>query len=265
MSHIIKEYTLLFVGRYLPAIIVFILTIAAWQVLVPFFNIPSFLLPTPSMILSQLLNPAINWYQNAYVTVYEALVGFALAVVVGVGLATVMVLFRRISLVFYPFVIAAQVVPKIAFVPILFIWIGFNDEPRILTVFLVCFFPIVIDTMTGLYSIESDMVDMIRSFSRRRIDLLVKAMFPLALPSFFSGLKVSITLALIGALVAEFVSSNQGLGFLIISAQVELDTTLAFAAATLLIIIGFIMYIAIEIVEKLVVPWKPKAGSGAES
>ena len=261
MSNIAKEYTLLFLSRYSPAIIVFIGVIVAWQILVPFLNIPAFLLPTPKMILTRLLDPSINWYQNAYVTVYESLVGFALAVVVGVGIAVAMVLFRRISLIFYPFVIAAQVVPKIAFVPILFIWIGFNDEPRILTVFLVCFFPIVINTMTGLYSIESDMVDMIRSFSRRRVDLLVKAMFPLALPSFFSGLKVSITLALIGALVAEFVSSNSGLGFLIISAQVQLDTTLAFAAATLLIIIGFIMYIAIEVVEKLVIPWKPKAGS----
>ena len=256
-----NDYARTFAGRYLPAIIAFVIFIAVWQLIVSLLNIPTFLLPPPNKILASLLNPSDAWGINAYVTVYESLVGFGIAVVVGIGLAIVMVLSKKVSLVIYPFVIAAQVVPKIAFVPILFIWMGFNDWPRIVTVFLVCFFPIVIDTMTGLYSIEPDTIDLIRSFSRRRLDLLSKAMFPSALPNVFSGLKVAITLAVIGALVAEFVSSNRGLGFLIISAQVQLDTTLAFAAATLLIIIGFILYITIEVLEKVLVPWKPSVGT----
>lgn len=261
MSNRLKDYVRIFLWRYLPAIIAFVIFIVAWQLIVTFLNIPTFLLPPPSKIVTSLLNPSYSWWNNSYVTIYESLAGFGVAVVVGLGLAVVMVLSEKISRVIYPFVIAAQVVPKIALVPILFIWFGFNDWPRILTVFLVCFFPIVIDTMGGLYSIEPDTIDLIRSFSRRRLDLLSKAMFPSALPNVFSGLKVAITLALIGALVAEFVSSNQGLGFLIITAQGQLNTTLAFAAVTLLIIIGFVLYIAIEVLEKVVIPWKPKAGT----
>lgn len=250
-----------FAGQYLPAIIAFVIFIIAWQLVVSYFKIPTFLLPPPSKILASLFNASNAWGVNAYVTTYETLAGFGMAVVVGIGLAIVMVLSKKVSLIIYPFVIAAQVVPKIAFVPILFIWLGFNDWPRILTVFLICFFPIVIDTMTGLYSLETDTIDLIRSFSRRRFDLLSKAMFPSALPNVFSGLKVAITLAVIGALVAEFVSSNQGLGFLIISAQVQLDTTLAFAAATLLILIGFLLYVAIEVLERILVPWKRSVGT----
>lgn len=236
-----------------------------WQIVVTVFAIPSFLLPSPSKIIAELLNPSNQWIKNTSATVYESLAGFLVAVVLGLGLAILMTLSERIRILIYPFVITAQVIPKLAFIPILFIWLGFSDFPRIVTVFLVCFFPVVVDSLAGLVSVEPDMVDLVRSYTPSRIDLLRKALFPTALPNIFAGLKVSITLAVIGALVAEFVSSNQGLGFLIISAQVQLDTTLAFAAATLLVAVGLVLYVALEILERIMIPWKSNSSVSTRS
>jgi NitT/TauT family transport system permease protein len=250
------------ITTYIPSVIVFGGILIIWQLYVTSFRVPSFLLPPPSAILSRLFDGTIPWPQSAFVTTYEALVGFTLAAAFGVLIAVPMVLSKRLAIVAYPFIIAAQVMPKLAFVPILFIWLGFNDIPRVLTVFLVCFFPVVIDTVAGLSSLDPDMADLVRLQSPRKIDLLTKAMFPHALPSIFAGLKVSATLAMVGAVVAEFVSSNQGLGFLIVSAETQLNTALAFAAATILVVLGFLLYAAVELAERLVVPWKTDAVRG---
>lgn len=244
--------------NYLPAIVLFIAFLVIWQLAVPALKIPTFELPTPSQIISSMLNKSIHWEQSILITTYESLLGFAMSVVFGIGLAILMAISARTRLVSYPFVITAQVLPKLAFIPILFIWFGFNLTPKILTVFLVCFFPVVIDSLTGLLSIQPDMVDLVRTYSPSRLQLLRKAMIPTALPHIFTGLKVSITLAVIGAIVAEFVSCNNGLGCLIITSQSQLNTTLAFAAATYLVIIGLILYIALEIIERLMVPWQER-------
>lgn len=250
------------ITQYIPSIVALGGILLAWQLFVVFSRVPSFLLPPPSAILSKLLDGSIPWSQNTLVTAYEALAGFALAAAFGVLIAIPMVLSKRLAIVAYPFIIAAQVMPKLAFVPILFIWLGFSDLPRVVTVFLVCFFPVVIDTVAGFSALDPDMVDLVRLQSPRKTDLLAKAMFPNALPNIFAGLKVSATLAVIGAVVAEFVSSSQGLGFLIISAETQLNTTLAFAAATILVILGFLLYTAVELAEKLAIPWKTDAVRG---
>lgn len=243
-------------SKYFPGLLTFAAIFIVWQLGVTMFAIPSFLLPSPLSIILRLMNPSIQWGRDLLVTSYEILVGFLLAVVFGIGAATLMILSERVRLVMHPVLVVAQIIPKIAFVPILFIWMGFNDLPRITTVLLVCFFPIVIDTLTGFSLVEPDMVDLVRSYSPSKFDLLTKAMFPTALPSVFSGMKVSITTAVIGALIAEFVSSNSGLGFIIISAQTELDTSLAFAAATLIILLGLIFYCVLEVLERLTIRWK---------
>jgi NitT/TauT family transport system permease protein len=245
--------------EYLPSALVFAAIVILWQVLTVALKVPSFLLPTPSAILSRLLDPSIPWIQNSLVTTYEAVAGFLLAALFGILVAMPMALSRRLAAVAYPFVIAAQVMPKLAFVPILFIWLGFNALPKVVTVFLVCFFPVVIDTVAGLSSIDPEMVDLVRLQTPSRWDLLRKAMLPNALPNIFSGLRISVTLSLIGAVVAEFVSSSMGLGFLVLSAETELNTALAFASATLLVIIGFVLYFAVDIAERYLVPWKTNA------
>ena len=253
------------VSNYFPSIAIFIAILIVWQLAVPALGIPTYLLPTPRQIVAAMLNPSIPWWPSILVTTYEALFGFVIAVAFGIGLAILMSISERMRLVAYPYVITAQVVPKLAFIPILFIWIGFNLTPKIVTVFLVCFFPIVVDSLTGLLSIEPDMVDLVRTYSPSRLHLLRKAMIPIALPSIFTGLKVSITLAVIGALVAEFVSSNEGLGYLIITSQAQLNTTLSFAAATVLVVLGLILYIALELIERLLLPWQERGSVSARS
>ncbi len=245
--------------QFLPSLAVLAAFLVLWQLLVPILRVPSFLLPTPSAIAAQLANPSIPWLRHTAATLYESMAGFALAAVLGIGLAVPMALWRRFSLVSYPFVVAAQVVPKMAFVPILFIWLGFGFLPRVVTVFLVCFFPIVVDTVAGLSSLGGDTVDMVRLHTRSRLDLFRRAMFPNALPSIFAGLKVAATLAVVGAVVSEFVSSSEGLGYLIISAQLELNTSLAFAAAAILVAVGFLIYAAVEVAERVLVPWRSES------
>ncbi len=247
------------VTELLPAYVTLALIVAGWQAYVTFEKVPSFLLPAPSAIVGLLLDPSIPWAQNTLVTAYEAVAGFLLAALFGILTAMPMALSRKAAAIAYPLVIAAQVTPKLAFVPILFIWLGFSDLPRIITVFLVCFFPVLIDTMVGFTSIGSDMLDLVRLQTRSRWDLLVKAMLPNALPNIFSGLRVSATLAVVGAVVAEFVSSSQGLGFLIIAAQTQLNTTFAFAAAAILVALGFMLYEAVELAERIIVPWRSNA------
>lgn len=163
--------------------------------------------------------------------------------------------FRVLRTIVEPLIVAAQVVPKIALVPILFLWFGFNIVPRFIAVFLVCFFPIVISSTAGFASVDQDLVDLVRSFSRSRFLLLRKIFLPSALPSIFAGLRIGIVLAPGGALIAEIIQSQAGLGFLILSGEVTFNTTLVFAAATVLILCAFLLYVAVLTVERLVVPW----------
>jgi NitT/TauT family transport system permease protein len=242
----------------LPSILSVVVAIVLWQVLVPIARVPEFILPVPTEILATLLSPSIPWPMHTLSTLTEALLGFLLAVAAGVPLAVLISTSRGFKSVVEPLLVAAQLVPKVAFVPILFLWIGLNITPRILTVFLVCFFPIVVDTTAGLGLAEQDMIDLVRSYNPSKVVLLKKVLFPTALPNMFAGLKVSITLAILGAVVAEFVSSDMGLGFLIYSAQNTLDTKLAFASLALLILMGFLLYGAVLGLERLLVPWREK-------
>jgi NitT/TauT family transport system permease protein len=243
--------------RYLlPPLLAVASILVFLQATLPLTGVPQFVLPLPSTVISRIMSPAIPWAAHSMVTLSEALGGFALAVAIGIPLAVATSLSRVFARIVEPLIVADQVAPKIAFVPILFLWLGLNPLPRILTVFLVCLFPIVIDTASGLASVELDMIDMVRSFNASKLALLEKVSLPTALPSIFSGLKISITLAMVGAVVAEFVSSSAGLGYLILSAQTQLDTALAFAAASLLILMAFLLYAAVLVLERLVVPWR---------
>lgn len=244
--------------RFLPSVITILVVLVLWQVLVPIAHVPNYILPLPSSILNRLISPTIPWSEHVVATLEEAVPGFALAVVAGIPIAILISLSRLFKSVAEPLIIAAQLVPKVAFVPILFLWIGLNITPRILTVFLVCFFPIVIDTVAGLNLAEQDMLDLVRSYNPSKLVLLRKVLVPTALPSMFAGFKISITLAMLGAIVAEFVSSDKGLGFLIYSAQNTLDTTLAFASLTLLILLGFLLYGTVLALEWFLVPWREK-------
>lgn len=246
-------------GRYLrsliPSALTVIVAVVLWQLGVQYLRVPSFILPAPSAILKMLASSRIPWLYHAYITLWEAMFGFSVAAVVGVTLAILMSFFRILRSVVEPLIIAAQVVPKIALIPILFLWFGFDFVPRVAAVFLVCFFPIVISSAAGFAAVDKDLVDLVKSFSTSKLLLLRKVFFPGALPNIFAGLKIAIVLAPVGATIAEFIQSRAGLGFLILSGEATFDTTLVFSAAVILIVASFLLYGCVVIAERLIVPW----------
>lgn len=242
-----------------PAVILFLILVAAWETLAPVFKIPDIILPVPSQIGRSLLDSDVNWLHHIAVTAFEIVAGFSIAAVFGIALAVVMVMVSWLRTLLMPYVLLAQMIPKIAFAPLFFLALGYNLLSAIVVTFLVAFFPMVVDTMTGLNSVDPRMEDLLRSLQASRFEILRKAQIPTSLPFIFSGLKVSSTLAVIGATVAEFISAKAGLGFLIINAQVTFNAALAFAAAIYLILLGIAFYGVIEAVERLATPWKRKA------
>lgn len=242
-------------AHYAPAAAVAVVAVVAWELTVRAFHVPDIILPAPSRIAAALVDPAVDWPYHIGVTALEVVAGFAVAVVLGVGLAVGIVLSPVLARILVPWVLFAQIVPKIAFAPILFLVLGYNRAPTILITFLVAFFPMVVDTATGLSALDPRMKDLLRSFRGTRWDILRKAQFPASLPFVFSGLKVSSTLAVVGANVAEFISAHAGLGFLIINAQVNFNASLAFAAAVYLILLGAAFYALIAAVERWATPW----------
>lgn len=240
---------------YTPAVLVFIVLVAAWEILAPVLGIPEIILPVPTHIGAALLDPGVNWPRHIGITAFEIAAGFASAVVFGIAIAVGIVISPWLRRLLMPYVLLAQIIPKIAFAPIFFLVLGYNLVPTIFITFLVAFFPMIVDTAAGLSSLDPRMEDLLRSLQASRWDILRKARFPKSLPFIFSGLKVSSTLAVIGASVAEFISAKAGLGFLIINAQVTFNASLAFAAAIYLILLGIVFYAAIDVAQRLAMPW----------
>ena len=246
------------VFRLAPAVILFVILLTAWEILAPAFKIPDIILPVPSKIGRTLVDSNINWLHHIGVTAFEVAVGFSIAAIFGIGLAIIMVMVSWLRTLLMPYVLLAQMIPKIAFAPLFFLALGYNLLSAVVVTFLVAFFPMVVDTMAGLNSVDSRLEDLLRSMQAKRLDILIKAQIPTSLPFIFSGLKVSSTLAVIGATVAEFISARAGLGFLIINAQVTFNAALAFAAAIYLVLLGIVFYGVIEVAEHLATPWKRK-------
>jgi NitT/TauT family transport system permease protein len=158
----------------------------------------------------------------------------------------------------YPILLALQSTPKVAIAPLLALWIGFGTAPKIIVVFLVCFFPIIVATASGLAAVPAPLIDLIRSLSASPTQTFIKIRFPTAMPHIFVGLKIAITFAVIGAVIGEFVGSENGLGYLILVSTSQSRTPLAFGALVLLTIMSIVLYYGIALIERIVVPWAPR-------
>ncbi len=233
--------------------------VAIWEASVHYWTIPAWLLPAPSSIFLVFG----DWWQelarHSLVTLYETVAGFVLAIVIGIPLAVAVVYSAVLQRTIYPILLAMQSVPKVAIAPLLALWIGFGALPKIIVVFLVCFFPIIVATATGLSSVPPPLMDLIRSLSASSIQTFVKVRFPTAMPHIFVGLKIAITFAVIGAVIGEFVGSEAGLGYLILASTSQSNTPLAFAALLVLTIMSIILYYLVEYIEQRAVPWAPKS------
>jgi NitT/TauT family transport system permease protein len=242
----------------LGATLTFIVMVVLWEVLVRWFKVPEWLLPSPSSIGQSMYQWQGELIHHSLVTLYETLVGYGFAIIISIPLAVAVVYSPLLQNTIYPILLAFQSMPKVAIAPLLVLWIGFGPMPKIAVVFLVCFFPIVVATASGLTAVPPALMDLIRSLSANSLQTFVKIRFPTAMPHIFVGLKIAITFAVIGAVIGEFVGSDQGLGYLILVSTSQSKTPLAFGALVILTIMSIILYYVVEFIERWVVPWAPR-------
>jgi NitT/TauT family transport system permease protein len=229
--------------------------IVLWELASRLFNVPVWLLPAPSEIVIALYERGSGLIEHSAITFYETIAGFLLAIVLGVPLAVAVSHSRALSNTIFPLILITQSVPKVAFAPILLIWLGYGYLPKIVVAFLVAFFPVVVDTATGLRSPLPQVLDLARQLSASQFQIYAKIRFPSALPHFFSGLKVAITLSVIGAVIGEFVGAEKGLGFLVIESTSHFKTPLAFGAMALLGLMSIILFGIVAFLERIACPW----------
>ncbi|MGX1306226.1 NitT/TauT family transport system permease protein [Amorphus suaedae] len=235
--------------------LIYIALLALWEIGVQAFDVPTWILPAPSEIWSAAVLWAPELAFNTIVTLRETVVGFVLALVLSVPLAMIIAFSARARRVIYPLVLALQSVPKVAIAPLVTLWFGINEWPKIVIVVLVCFFPILVNVVAGLESAPKGMLDLMRSLRASEIMIFRRLRMPYALPHLFTGCKVAITFAIIGAVIGEFVAAQEGLGYLILMSTSQSQTPLAFAAIIVLTLMGVVLFGAIELVQRRVVGW----------
>jgi NitT/TauT family transport system permease protein len=231
-----------------------VVLIAVWEAAARLFSLPPYLLPAPSaIVLSMYANSAVL-IKESVVTTLEIILGFALSVAVGVPLALAIYLWRPFARAVYPVLVSSQAVPKVAVAPLFLVWFGFGLLPKVLIAFLIAFFPVVINTAMGLAAPEREKIYLARSMGLGPFATFFKIQLPNALPSIFAGLKISITFAVVGAVVGEFVGGQGGLGYLLLLANGNMDTALLFAGIVALTVLGIVLFALIGIVERLMLP-----------
>jgi NitT/TauT family transport system permease protein len=229
--------------------------LAFWEAMVWFTGVKPFILPAPSQIGRELVTASGYFLGHAAYTMGTTLLGFAIAVVGGVAGAIGIVYSKVLNLLLSSLLVSLNSVPKVALAPLFVIWMGTGVEPKIAIVVMIAIFPIVIDTVMGLKSVDPEMLNLARSCRASSMKTLWKIRFPNALPSVFSGMKVGISFALVGAIVGEFVAGSSGLGYVILIAQGNFDTPRVFAALVLLGLLGTVLFYLVDLAESLCLPW----------
>jgi NitT/TauT family transport system permease protein len=229
-----------------------------WEAAVRLFSIPQFVIPTPSAIAIALFQQRVALATASKATAIEVLFGFVLAALVGVLVALAIVRFERFGKALYPLVVLFQTVPKVALAPIFILWFGYDLAPKIVLIVVIAFFPVAIDMLAGLQSVEPSFVALMRSVGASRGEILRRVRIPHSLPHLMAGLKVAITFSVIGAIVGEFAGASAGLGYVIQFASTQLETPLVFAALIVVSVLGLVFYYLVEFAERLLVPWSPK-------
>jgi len=242
-------------NRQLWTIGSFLLIVVVWDIAVRVFSIPPYLVPAPLDVVKDLFD---HWQLlgiHALWTSATVLAGFIAAAVVAVPLAVLIVVSSVAERLLYPPMVATQSIPKIALAPLFIVWFGFGVTPKVAVAFLIAFFPIVIDTIVGLRGIDPAMLQLARTMGAPGYRVFLKFSLPHALPSIFGGLKVASTLAVVGALTGEFIGSDKGLGYVLLQASGNLNTTLLFATLVTLSVLAMLFFYAVEAVERLAIPW----------
>jgi NitT/TauT family transport system permease protein len=239
-------------SRVLPPLLVAVAVLVVWEVVVEVFDVSEFVLAKPTEILAELSDSSALLREAAGYTLQEIVLGFALSAVVGIAIALLLAAWPLADRALYPLVVAFQTVPKVALAPIFVLWFGYGVFPKMLLIATIAFFPVALNMRTGLEAVDRDLLLLLRSVGASRLEVLRKVQIPSSLPYLFAGLKIAITFCVIGAVVAEFAGSSQGLGYLIEYASTQLDTRLVFAAFVVISVLGLALYYAVGVLEWLV-------------
>jgi NitT/TauT family transport system permease protein len=226
-----------------------------WEAVCRVFQVPLTILPAASDVFAALWRYRAPIMENAGVTLWTTLAGFAIATVFGLALGIGVGWHRALYAGVYPVLVGFNSIPKVAVVPVLILWFGVGEVPAIMTAFLISFFPIVVNVATGLATTEPELEDVLRALGASKLDIMRKVGIPRSLPYFFGSLKVAITLAFVGTVVSETVGANKGIGKLMLDAQSAFQVPIVFAGLLVLAILGIVLYAMTAIIEKRFTGW----------
>jgi NitT/TauT family transport system permease protein len=226
-----------------------VVLIVLWDLAIRLFKIPAFLMPTPMEVWESIVQNRLALFAHGQVTLAETLLGFGLSIAIGMPLAVMIVASSLLDRLLFPVLVASQAVPKVALAPMLLVTLGYGATPKIIVALLVAFFPIVVNTVAGLRSVNRDTLKLMRSMGATPFQVFIKVRFPSAVPSILAGFRVAIALAVIGAVVGEFVGSRTGLGYLMLSATGNFDTALVFACMITLTVMGIVLFYSISLID----------------
>jgi NitT/TauT family transport system permease protein len=247
--------------RALPATLMFAGFLAIWQLAVTAFGVRAYLLPSPLSVLAAMGSGEIPWPKHVAITAAEIVGGFLTAALAGVVLGGAIAWSTALARALTPFLVFVNTLPKVAIAPLFLIWLGYGILPNMLIGALIGFFPVVINTAVGLSQVDEDMLDLGRVFNAPKWKVFAKIRLPNAYPYILSALKVTATSAVVGAVVGEFVASQAGLGYVIITTQSSMNTPVAFAALAFISLLGLALFGCVGVVSRALVPW----GEGVDS
>lgn len=230
-----------------------------WHAVVTIFKIKKYVLPSPVLVFKSLFDPAVavknDWWVNIATTGTEILLSFAVTVVAGVLLALIIAWSKPLNKLLMPLIVVLNSIPKIALAPLFLLWFGYGLQTNVLVAVLIAFFPVVINTVTGLIEVDENLLDLVQYLNATKLQVFVKIRIPNALPHIFAGVKISATMCVVGSIVGEFIASKRGLGRLLRSAQANIDMATMFACLLLLSAVGLLFFGVISWVEKRCMPW----------
>jgi putative hydroxymethylpyrimidine transport system permease protein len=240
---------------YAPPILLVILAIGLWELLCRVLEVPDYLWPTPSLVVSSLVDNASEIGSDTWVTIREVIYGFLIAVAAGLGIGIALHLSGLLRRAVLPLLIASQSIPTVVLAPVLVLVMGFGIGPKLAIIALFCFFPIVVNTVDGLSSVDREYIRMMLTLDASRMAIFRRIEFPSALPLIFSGTRIAATYAAIGAVFGEWAGSEAGLGFRMLQAQGRLDTPYVFAAVLVVTLIAVAVFLLVTLIERLTIPW----------
>ncbi len=241
--------------NWLKPVLSLVLLIVVWDLSIRIFKIPPYQIPAPADVVGALRDGWRELLTQAWPTTYATVCGFLLSAIFGIPLAMLIAGSRTFESYVYPLLVFSQSIPKIAIAPLLVVWFGFDIVPKIISAFLLGFFPVVVSSVQGFKSVDPDLVDLARAMEGSSLQIFRAVSLPHAMPAIFAGLKVSVTLAVVGAVVGEFVGSNSGIGYVMQRSIGTFDLPVMFAALVILALIGVVLFWIVDFLERIAIPW----------